>query len=116
MKVLLYTNRKDNQRKIRKVSDKYIPKDNEIVKDFDGLQEDETFWMYTWDDEQNIILNSELKALKINSGRIQKLQVLLKESNQKAIEFAAGEITAAEFKPIKKQRQQWRDELNKVCV
>ena len=116
MKVLLYTDRIDKQRRVRKAPVGYTPRANEFVTDFGGLQEDEEFWMYSWDDKQNIILNSELKSPKVNSKRRRELQSLLEGTNQKAIEFAAGEITATEFKPIKKQRKNWRDELNKICV
>lgn len=38
----------------------------------------------------------------------------LRSSNDKAVEFAAGEITAEEFEPIKQQRKAWRERINEL--
>lgn len=44
--------------------------------------------------------------------RIAELKSLLKDTDYQAIKFAEGQLTEKEFKPIKEQRQKWRDEIN----
>ena len=60
----------------------------------------------------------EIDATKIKRteifNRINDLKKMLSETNQYAIEFASGEITAEQFEPIKLQRQSWRNEINKL--
>lgn len=47
-----------------------------------------------------------------DAARIAELKVLLAESDYKAIKYAEGFFTEAEYAPIKAQRQGWRDEIN----
>ena len=42
------------------------------------------------------------------------LEDKLRVSNNKAIEFAAGEITAEEFAPIKAERSAWRERIKEL--
>ena len=49
---------------------------------------------------------------------IDKKIVILKQklssTDYKAIKFAEGQMSAEEYEPIKKQRQEWRDEINEL--
>lgn len=44
--------------------------------------------------------------------KIVKLKRLLRETDYLAIKFAEGCLTAEEFEPTKKARQEWRNEIN----
>lgn len=44
--------------------------------------------------------------------RIFEIKQKLAETDYQAIKFAEGELTYAEFAPIKAQRKAWRDEIN----
>ena len=46
--------------------------------------------------------------------RIAELQQLLSSTDYKCMKFAEGQISAEEYEPIKKQRQDWRDEINEL--
>lgn len=56
--------------------------------------------------EENEIVN--------NKKRIVELKRLLQETDYKAIKYAEGLISEDEYLPIKQQRQQWRDEINRL--
>ena len=47
-----------------------------------------------------------------NAARIAELKQLLADSDYKALKFSDGALTAAEYEPIRAQRQAWRDEIN----
>lgn len=44
--------------------------------------------------------------------RIAQLKRFLAESDYQAIKYAEGLLTEKEYEPIKKQRQDWRNEIN----
>lgn len=46
--------------------------------------------------------------------RIAFLKQQLSDSDYKAIKYAEGLISEADYKPIKAQRQAWREEINKL--
>lgn len=46
--------------------------------------------------------------------RIGDLKNLLLLTDYQAIKFAEGIITAEEYEPTKQQRQEWRDEINRL--
>ena len=46
--------------------------------------------------------------------KIAILKQKLSSTDYHAIKFAEGQITAEEYEPIKKQRQDWRDEINEL--
>lgn len=54
--------------------------------------------------DKNTVINME----------IIKLKTKLKETDYQAIKFAEGIITAEEYEPTKQQRQEWRDEINRL--
>ncbi len=47
-------------------------------------------------------------------GRINALHQMLTNSDYKAIKFAEGSLSEAEFASARTQRQAWRDELNQL--
>lgn len=49
-----------------------------------------------------------------NGPKITELINKLKETDYQALKFAEGQLTIDEFKPIKDQRQLWRDEINEL--
>lgn len=48
----------------------------------------------------------------INAEKISELKSKLAKTDYKAIKYAEGLITEAEYAPIKSQRQSWRDMIN----
>ena len=42
------------------------------------------------------------------------LKQKLSSTDYQAIKFAEGQISSEEYEPIKKQRQEWRNEINKI--
>lgn len=46
--------------------------------------------------------------------KISILKQKLLSTDYQAIKFAEGQISAEEYEPIKKQRQEWRDEINEL--
>ena len=51
---------------------------------------------------------------KDNTMEISQLKAKLQATDYKAIKFAEGLITAEEYEAIKQQRQEWRDEINRL--
>lgn len=47
-------------------------------------------------------------------ARIEELKALLAESDYKAIKYAEGWLTGDEYAYTKAQRQEWRDEINRL--
>lgn len=47
-------------------------------------------------------------------ARIEELKALLAESDYKAIKYAEGWLTGDEYAFTKAQRQEWRDEINRL--
>lgn len=56
----------------------------------------------------------EAKRIATIDAEIAELMALLFESDYKAIKFAEGWITPAEYEEIKAQRQAWRDRINEL--
>lgn len=46
--------------------------------------------------------------------QIQSLKIKLKNTDYQAIKYAEGQLSESEYAPIKVQRQQWRDEINRL--
>ena len=46
--------------------------------------------------------------------RIKELKRMLERTDYKAIKFSDGALSEEEYAPIRKQRQEWRDEINKL--
>lgn len=70
------------------------------------------------DEVENILIykpysQQEIKAIK-NNNRIVELKQQLADTDYKAIKYAEGVLTKEEYEPIKKERQAWRDEINKL--
>ena len=66
------------------------------------------------DEEENILVYKRYTQKDLDEQRIEELQVLLSSTDYKAIKFAEGIISEKECSPIKKQRQEWRDEINRL--
>lgn len=49
-------------------------------------------------------------------SRINQLKNKLAETDYRAIKYAEGEYTEEQYAPYKKQRQEWRDEINRLEV
>lgn len=56
--------------------------------------------------DKKTVLRSELQ-IRILKGK-------LYETDYQAIKYAEGSLSEEEFLPIKKQRQQWRKEINEL--
>ena len=54
------------------------------------------------------------KPVRIKRLRISELKTLLDESDYKAIKYAEGLISEADYEPIKSERQRYRDEINRL--
>ena len=46
--------------------------------------------------------------------RIFELKMNLQETDYKAIKYAEGELPYAEYEPVRKQRREWRAEINRL--
>lgn len=51
---------------------------------------------------------------QLRLAEIDRLKALLMESNDDALKFAEGWLTAEEYAPIKAERQQWRVRINEL--
>ena len=54
------------------------------------------------------------KPVRIRRLRISELKILLDESDYKAIKYAEGLISEADYEPIKSERQKYREEINRL--
>lgn len=59
--------------------------------------------------EDNIMTLEELEEIQI---KVLELKEKLAETDYKAIKFAEGAMTAAEYAPYKADRAKWRAEIN----
>ena len=60
---------------------------------------------------------AEMKAMRqvhTKEKRIKELKQLLADSDFRAIKYAEGYYSEEEFAPYKAQRQEWRDEINRL--
>lgn len=83
---------------IKTIDDKYS---DCVGSDFDGL-------------EFSVEKYSARKTRKTNEPIIAQLKQNLANTDYQAIKFAEGRMTAEEYAPIGEQRQQWRDEINRL--
>ena len=51
-----------------------------------------------------------------NEQRINELRMNLSETDYKILKYIEGNLDESEFQSIKNQRQEWRDEINKLEV
>lgn len=51
---------------------------------------------------------------KLRQMKIEVLKKHLSDTDYQAIKYAEGQITEENYKPIREQRQAWRDEINKI--
>jgi hypothetical protein len=58
--------------------------------------------------------SAEEMAEQQRVARIEELKTLLQESDYKAIKYAEGWLTGDEYAYTKAQRQEWRDEINRL--
>ena len=88
--------------------DEYIEATQEVL---DGLSKRKLRW-----NGNEIVDNAEGDKPPANrwitpNRELAILKAKLRSSNDKAIAFSAGEITAEEFAPIKEQRNTWRERI-----
>ena len=57
--------------------------------------------------------DEELAAIA-KAAEVEELKMQLAESNDKALEYAEGWISAEDYAPIKAQRQAWRERINEL--
>ena len=50
------------------------------------------------------------------SKEIKELKQKLADTDYQAIKYAEGQISEAEYQPIKEERQMWRDRINELEV
>lgn len=75
---------------------------NQVIKDVEGVPT--AVDLYT---------ESEL-AIAANKKRINELKALLKATDYQAIKYAEGFISEEDYLPIKKTRQEYRNEINEL--
>ena len=64
-------------------------------------------------DVDRVLTESEV-AIAEKKKRISELKVLLKETDYKAIKYAEGFISEADYLPIKQVRQSYRNKINEL--
>lgn len=67
-----------------------------------------------WDEFEEIQVYIPYSTKRYIEIQIQKYKDNLRDSDYKAIKYAEGFISENDYKSVKKQRQQWRDEINKL--
>ena len=60
------------------------------------------------------ILEIEEMSVLTEEQRINQLKRNLADTDYKAIKYAEGFISEEEYAPIKAQRQEWREEINRL--
>lgn len=66
--------------------------------------------------KETIIEVEEQANIFIKEIEINELKRQLAETDYQAIKYAEGQITEEEYRPIKEQRQIWRDKINELEV
>lgn len=66
------------------------------------------------DEEEKILVYKKYNQTELNQIRIDELKAMLSSTDYQAIKFAEGLISNEDYEPIKNQRQQWRDEINRL--
>lgn len=64
--------------------------------------------------EFDVVKYNARKTKEQNLAKIIELKKLLSDSDYKALKHMEGFITDDDYEPIKKQRQQWREMINKL--
>ena len=64
----------------------------------------------TDEEEAMLRMNSEVSV----ETQINELKEKLRETDYQAIKYAEGLINEEDYAPTKKQRQEWRNEINKL--
>lgn len=67
---------------------------------------------FVYDEETGHIISKRDKVQREAYARINELKDNLYATDYKAIKYAEGLISEAEYAPIKAERQAWRDEIN----
>jgi hypothetical protein len=70
--------------------------------------------MFAYDETEIVQVYIPYTDKELAEKQIEKLKLLLANTDYKAIKFAEGIISAEEYSPIKTQRQGWRDEINSL--
>ena len=60
------------------------------------------------------MINTDITTEVIIEKEILDLKEKLLETDYKAIKYAEGEITDAEYEPIKQRRREWRRRINEL--
>ena len=76
---------------------------------FDIRTNQETVVTKTVPDEEILSMQRDIK-----NRQLLQLKQNLANTDYQAIKFAEGRMTAEEYAPIGEQRQQWRDEINRL--
>lgn len=66
--------------------------------------------------KETIIEVEEQANIFIKEIEINELKRQLAETDYQAIKYAEGQLTEEEYRPIKEQRQIWRDKINELEV
>lgn len=48
------------------------------------------------------------------ASEINAFEILLNQTDYQALKYGEGQISEADYAPIKKQRQEWRDRINEL--
>lgn len=68
-------------------------------------------------DEYETVMNAAAETMAKKEAalaRIAELKKMLSETDYKAIKYSEGLISDEEYAPVKAQRQEWRDEINRI--
>lgn len=85
--------------------------DSTPVLNEEWIETTEAEWL---EHQPTIHTNNTLTANQQKHQRIVELKSLLSSTDYQAIKYAEGLINAADYEPIKQQRQAWRDEINQL--
>ena len=66
--------------------------------------------------KETIIEVEEQANIFIKEIEINELKRQLAETDYQAIKYAEGQLSEEEYRPIKEQRQIWRDKINELEV
>lgn len=96
----------------------YIKTEQRIIKHHEGKPENERKVIadYPYDECETVETYIPFTQTELAQREIAKLKDNLTKTDYQAIKFAEGLLTASEYEPIKEQRQDWRNEINKLEV
>ena len=84
-------------------------KDVEWVVDVEGAEE-----RAAYDEYEDIQVYIPYTEKQLAEFEIAELKRKLADTDYKAIKFAEGAMTAAEYEPTMRERQSWRDRINEL--